>query len=334
MQPIAMTMGEPAGIGGEVLLKAWRALQGTGPQFFALDDPARLAALAAALHLDVPIAVIGDPADAAKHFARALPVLPLGPKVEAVAGAPSGKTGAAVVMSIEKAVALATSGKASAVVTNPIQKSVLYETGFSFPGHTEFLGKLAGTGHDPVMMLIARDLRVVPVTIHVSLKSAIESLTTDLIIDRAQNTARALRQDFAIARPRLAILGLNPHAGENATMGLEDRDIVAPAVSALHRLGIAAFGPVPPDTAFTERARKSYDAAICLYHDQALIPVKTIDMDGGVNVTLGLSIVRTSPDHGTALDIAGQGIANPGSLIAAIRLAADLARHRTAAAQI
>ena len=330
---LAITMGEPAGIGGEILLKAWQALQKDGPAFVAIDDPARLRGIASRLNINVPVREVADPTEAARAFADALPVLALGAAVAAVAGEPSAATAPSVIASIERAVALALAGSVGGVVTNPIQKSVLYDAGFSFPGHTEFIGALTGVAFDPVMMLTARGLRVVPVTIHVSLLTAIRLLTSDLIVDRARRTAAALAQDFGVARPRLAILGLNPHAGENGSMGTEDRDIVAPAIARLRAEGIEAFGPLPPDTAFSEHARTSYDAAICMYHDQGLIPVKTLDMNGGVNVTLGLPIVRTSPDHGTALDIAGKGVANPGSLIAAIRLAADVARRRTHASE-
>ena len=225
--------------------------------------------------------------------------------------------------------ALARAGRAAGVVTNPIQKNVLTAAGFPHPGHTEFLGALAGTGVPPVMMLASPDLRVVPVTVHEPLRAAIARLTTDMIVATARIAHAALIADFGIAAPRLAVAGLNPHAGEDGTLGTEDRDIVAPAVAALRDLGIAARGPVPPDTMFTAHARPTYDAAICLYHDQALIPIKTLDMAGGVNVTLGLSIVRTSPDHGTALDIAGRGLADPSSLVAALRMAAVIAGNRT-----
>jgi 4-hydroxythreonine-4-phosphate dehydrogenase len=233
-----------------------------------------------------------------------------------------------VIAAITEAVALARAGRAAGVVTNPIQKATLTAAGFRHPGHTEYLGEIAGTGVPPVMMLACPGLRVVPVTVHEALARAIARLTPSLIADTARITARALRDEFAIAAPRLAVAGLNPHAGEAGTMGREEIDIVAPAVALLRAEGIDARGPLPPDTMFTAHARPTYDAAICLYHDQALIPIKTLDMAGGVNVTLGLSIVRTSPDHGTALDIAGTGRADPSSLIAAIRLAAELSRAR------
>jgi 4-hydroxythreonine-4-phosphate dehydrogenase len=236
-----------------------------------------------------------------------------------------------VIAAIETAVGLARSGQVGAVVTNPIQKSVLAAAGFPHPGHTEFLGALAGGGAPPVMMLACPQLRVVPVTVHEPLARAIARLTPGMIVDTARLVARELAARFAIARPRLAVAGLNPHAGEAGTMGREDIDIVAPAIAQLRAEGIDARGPLPPDTMFTALARPTYDAAICLYHDQALIPIKTLDMAGGVNVTLGLSIIRTSPDHGTALDIAGRGVADPASLIAALRLAADLSRRNPSA---
>jgi 4-hydroxythreonine-4-phosphate dehydrogenase len=236
-----------------------------------------------------------------------------------------------VIAAIETAVGLARSGQVGAVVTNPIQKSVLAAAGFPHPGHTEFLGALAGGGSPPVMMLACPQLRVVPVTVHEPLARAIARLTPGMIVDTARLVARELAARFAIARPRLAVAGLNPHAGEAGTMGREDIDIVAPAIAQLRAEGIDARGPLPPDTMFTALARPTYDAAICLYHDQALIPIKTLDMAGGVNVTLGLSIIRTSPDHGTALDIAGRGVADPASLIAALRLAADLSRRNPSA---
>ena len=219
-------------------------------------------------------------------------------------------------------------GEGGAVVTNPISKAVLYAAGFPHPGHTEFLGEL--TGGTPVMMLACPQLRVVPVTIHVSLRRALEGVTTEAILATARATAAALRRDFGIASPRLAVAGLNPHAGEQGAMGDEEIRVIAPAIAALQAEGILATGPYPPDTMFTDAARPGYDAAICMYHDQALIPLKTLDMAGGVNVTLGLPIIRTSPDHGTAFGIAGQGVADPGSLVAALRMAAELAERRAA----
>jgi 4-hydroxythreonine-4-phosphate dehydrogenase len=321
--PLALTMGEPAGIGPEITLAAWRAVRAAGPAFFLIADPSLLPG--------APVAIIEDPAHAEGAFPEALPVLPLALAAPAVPGRLDPRNAPAVIAAIERAVALAKAGRASGVVTNPIQKSVLTASGFPHPGHTEFLGELAGTGVPPVMMLACPGLRVVPVTIHMALKRAAAELTTEAIVTQGRVVAAALKRDFGIAAPRLVVAGLNPHAGEDGTMGREDIEIVAPAVAALRAGGIAARGPLPADTLFTPRARATYDCALCMYHDQALIPVKTLDMDGGVNVTLGLSIIRTSPDHGTALDIAGKGLADPGSLIAALRMAGEMARARAAA---
>jgi 4-hydroxythreonine-4-phosphate dehydrogenase len=248
-------------------------------------------------------------------------------------GLPDAANAPAVIESIRRAVALVMKGDAAAVVTNSIQKKTLYEAGFEHPGHTEFLAELAGGGARPVMMLVGAGMRVVPVTIHVSLRTALDSLTTEAIVATARITAQALDKDFGVARPRLALAGLNPHAGEEGSLGREDIEIVAPAVKALRAMGIDASGPLPPDTMFHTAARATYDAAVCMYHDQALIPLKTLAFDTGVNVTLGLPFVRTSPDHGTALNIAGKGVANPASLIEAIRLAGTMARHRAQRAQ-
>ncbi len=327
MRPLALTMGEPAGIGGEITLAAWQALRGEGPVFFAIDDPARLAALAAALGWRVPVAAIGGPEEAPERFAGALPVLAQRLTAPVVPGKPDPRNAPAVIGAIERAVALVREGRAASVVTNPINKAALYGAGFAYPGHTEFLAALTG-GAEPVMMLVGPELRVVPVSVHVPLRAAIAMLDTALILRRGRITAASLARDFGIARPRLAVAGLNPHAGEGGALGSEDQEIVAPAIAALAAEGVDAAGPFPPDTMFTPAARTRYDAALCMYHDQALIPLKTLDMAHGVNVTLGLPIVRTSPDHGTAFDIAGRGCADPASLIAAIRLAAAMAARR------
>jgi 4-hydroxythreonine-4-phosphate dehydrogenase len=316
-------MGEPAGIGGEIAVAAWQALRESGPAFFLIDDATRLRG--------APIHRIQAPEQALAAFQAALPVLHRPLPRPAVPGRIDPANAPAVIAAIDEAVALARAGRAGGIVTNPIQKSALYAAGFAHPGHTEYLAEIAGTGTPPVMLLACPELRVVPVTIHEPLRQALARLTPELIIETARLTAAGLRQDFGIAAPRLAIAGLNPHAGEDGALGTEDRDIVAPAVAALRAEGIDARGPIPPDTMFTAKARPGYDVALGLYHDQALIPIKTLDMAGGVNVTLGLSIVRTSPDHGTALDIAGTGRADPGSLIAAIRLAAAIAANRRAA---
>ena len=326
--PLALTMGDPAGIGGELTLAAWARLRGSGPSFVALDDPRRLSALAARLGWDVPLAEVSGPEEAAAVFGDSLPVMTIRLPVSAEPGRADPANAPAVLGSIERAVALAQAGRVGGVVTNPISKATLYRTGFAFPGHTEFLGALTGTADPPVMLLASPMLRVVPVTIHVSLRRALDSLTTAEIVRTGIVLAAGLRDGFGIAQPRIAVAGLNPHAGEEGAMGDEEGRLVVPAVAALRAHGIDAFGPLPPDTMFTARARPTYDAALCLYHDQALIPIKTLDMDGGVNVTLGLPIVRTSPDHGTAFGIAGQGVADPGSLTAAIRLAAEMAARR------
>jgi len=325
MRPLALTMGEPAGIGGEITLAAWQVLRGEGPVFFAIDDPARLEALAASLGWRVPVASIAGPEEAPARFAAALPVLPLKLAAQVVPGKPDPRNAPSAIGAIERAVALVREGRAAAMVTNPISKVALYGAGFAYPGHTEFLAALTG-GDQPVMMLVGPELRVVPVTVHVSLRDAIAMLNTALILRLGRITAASLTRDFGIARPRLAVAGLNPHAGEGGALGAEDDEIVAPAIAALAAEGIDAAGPFPPDTMFTPAARRRYDAALCMYHDQALIPLKTLDMAHGVNVTLGLSIVRTSPDHGTAFDIAGHGCADPASLIAALRLAAAISR--------
>ncbi len=328
--PLAITMGEPAGIGGEILLKAWAARDAATPCFFALDDPARLAAIAARFAIPCPVEPIATAGQAAGMFARALPVLRIAGAEGAELGRPQAKTAGAVIGAIDRAVALVREGAAAAMVTNPIQKAALQSTGFAYPGHTEYLGHLAGAM--PVMMLAVPGLRVVPVTVHLPVAKVAASLTTEAIIAHGRITARALRADFGIANPRLAVAALNPHAGEAGTMGDEEARIIAPAVAALRAEGIAVEGPAPADTLFHAVARARFDAALCMYHDQALIPLKTIDFARGVNVTLGLPFVRTSPDHGTALDIATKGVADPSSLIAAIHLAAEMGARRTARA--
>ncbi len=316
---LALTMGDPAGIGGEIAVAAWRT---GGVPFVALADPDWLGAHGA------PVRVVADAAEARAVFADVLPVLPVPLAAPVVAGRPDGANAPAVIASIERAVRLAQAGEVAGVVTCPISKAVLLRAGFRHPGHTEFLAELTGVPGREVMMLACPELRVVPVTIHVSLRRALDTLDTAGIVAVARTAAAALRTDFGIARPRLAVAGLNPHAGEEGAMGEEEATLVAPAIAALRAEGIAVSGPHPPDTMFTPRARAGYDAAICLYHDQALIPIKTIDMAGGVNVTLGLPIVRTSPDHGTAFDIAGTGVADPSSLVAALRMAEAIAAQR------
>lgn len=325
---LALTMGEPAGIGAEIALKAWLGRTDAVPPFFLIDDAARVAALARALDLAVPVRRLDHPADATRWFAEALPVLDQPLAAPPVPGRPDPANAPATIAAIERAVACVRAGEARAVVTNPIHKKALYDAGFRFPGHTEFLAALAGGDAEPVMMLACPELRVVPVSVHLSLRQAIADLTTGAIVRTARIAVAALGRDFGIASPRLAVAGLNPHAGEGGALGLEDDAIIAPAVAALRAEGIAAFGPEPPDTLFAAASRRRFDAALCMYHDQALIPLKTLDFDGGVNVTLGLPFVRTSPDHGTALDIAGQGRARPASLIMALRMADAIAHRR------
>ncbi|MGH6960656.1 MAG: 4-hydroxythreonine-4-phosphate dehydrogenase PdxA, partial [Dongiaceae bacterium] len=312
--PLAVTMGEPAGIGGELTLKAWSLRRrGTRP-FFAIDDAARLTALAAKLGLDVPVEEIRQPADAGLIFKKALPVLPVRLRGSVQPGRPDPVNAPATLEAIEKAARLALAGEIAGMVTNPIQKKTLQDAGFGHPGHTEYLAELAG-GAEVAMMLACPELRVVPVTIHLALAEAIRTLDIDKIVRAGRLAATGLRFLFGIARPRLAVAGLNPHAGEQGAMGDEEARIITPAIEVLRRDGIAASGPAPADTLFHAAARTRYDAALCMYHDQALIPIKTVDFAGGVNVTLGLPFVRTSPDHGTALDIAGSGRADPASLV-------------------
>ena len=332
MRPLALTMGDCAGIGAEIALQAWvRRRKADVPPFVYLGGLDHLNALAAALALDVPTVAVAAPAKAAEMFENAFPVLPIAVPAPVLCGSPDPLNAPAVIEAIDSAVALARSGEAAAVVTNPINKAVLYQCGFDHPGHTEYLAERCGNAAAPVMMLVCDKLRVVPVTIHMALAEAATALTVDAIVHCGRTAAAGLARDFGIAAPRLTVAGLNPHAGEDGHLGREEIEIIAPAIDTLRRDGIVVSGPSPADTLFHDRARQGYDAALCMYHDQALIPIKTLDFDGGVNVTLGLPFVRTSPDHGTAYDIAGKGIARPDSLIAALRLAARMAEMRTRA---
>ena len=331
--PLALTMGEPAGIGGEIALKAWRnRIPAEVPPFVLVDDPARIEALARDLDWPVPVAVIDRPADAVGRFDEALPVLPVGEPVEARPGQLRPETAGAVLRSIETAVSLVRAGLCSAIVTNPIHKAVLYDAGFRHPGHTEYLGHLTDSATPPVMMLAIAELKVVPATVHVPLKDVPARLTAALVERTGRIVADSLRDDFGIGHPRLAFAGLNPHAGEGGALGREEQTVIGPAIEALRLAGLAVSGPHPADSLFHAAARRGYDAAICMYHDQALIPLKTLDFDQGVNVTLGLPLIRTSPDHGTALDIAGRGVASAASLVAALKLAATMVDHRSRAA--
>jgi len=328
-RPLAVTLGEPAGIGPDITLAAWRRRTELAlPAFYILADPNFLRRRAEAIAPDIQIAVVEPGAAAAAAFRSALPVVDIGLAVTAQPGRPDDSSAPAALAAIRRAVADVGAGVAAAVVTNPVAKNVLYRSGFTEPGHTEYLAKLAesltGVAVHPVMMLWAPELAVVPVTIHLPLRDVVGVLTTDLIVETGRIVARDLKDRFGIPRPRLAVAGLNPHAGEEGALGEEDIDVVRPAVERLMAEGIDARGPLPADTLFHAAARATYDVALAMYHDQALIPIKTLAFDHAVNVTLGLPFVRTSPDHGTAFDIAGTGRANPGSLIAALRLAARL----------
>ena len=335
MRPLALTLGEPAGIGPELTLMLWtRRTALDVPAFAAVGDPALLAARAKALGLDVPVHECSAD-EAGKRFARALPVIRAGNPATAQPGKPDSTSAQAAIAAIDRAVGLVQAGDAAAVVTNPIAKAVMYEAGFEFPGHTEYLAHLAaGKGKPaprPVMLIWSEELAVVPVTIHVPIKDVPALLSTELIVETGRIVARDYADRFGIAKARIAVCGLNPHAGEGGSIGDEDERIVAPAVRRLAAEGIDASGPYPADTLFHAEARKRYDVALGMYHDQVLIPAKTLAFDHGVNATLGLPFVRTSPDHGTAFDIAGGGRANPSSLLAALQLARRLADARPAA---
>jgi len=325
--PLALSMGEPAGVGPEIIASAWAALRGDGPVFVVVGD-------AALLRLQgVPVQPVLAAADADEVFRRAIPVLDHPLPAPVVPGRPEPANAGAVADWIEQAVNLALAGEASGVVTAPIAKAPLYAAGFRFPGHTEFIAELtadvpyAGT-RGPVMMLTARDLRACLVTIHTPLAEVPELVTVERVCRTARVVHEAMKRDFGIAAPRLALAALNPHAGESGSIGLEEIEVLIPAAAALRAEGIDISDPRPADTLFHDEARTTYDAVLCLYHDQALIPVKTLDFWGGVNTTLGLPVIRTSPDHGTGFDIAGKGVARADSLIAAVRLAGEMAGKR------
>jgi len=332
--PLALTLGEPAGIGPDLTIQIWRQRTELGlPAFYLVGDPDFIRRRAQLLGIVLDVQVV-EPSQAREAFTRALPIVPLEASVSALPGKPDASSAPAAIASIRRAVADVLAGNAAAVVTNPVAKNVLYRSGFAEPGHTEFLAKLAqdATGMQlrPVMMLWAPELAVVPVTIHLPLRDVVSRLTSDLIVESGKIVAHDLRERFRIARPRLAVAGLNPHAGEAGSLGEEDHMIVEPAVKRLQSDGIDVIGPLPADSLFHARARATYDVALCMYHDQALIPIKTLAFDHAVNVTLGLPFVRTSPDHGTAFDIAGTGGAKPLSLVAAILLAARLSANTPA----
>jgi len=329
-RPLALSQGDPAGVGPDVTLLAWIRRRELGlPPFVFIGDPDVLASRAKLLGSTIAIRET-DCTNANDVFADALPVLPIAAGIDVVAGEPHVATAKSTIAAIERAVSLTMSGEALGVVTNPIAKSVLYESGFPFPGHTEFLADLAaratGQAGMPVMMLAGPKLRTIPVTIHIPLKDVPQALTADLIIETCRIADADLRRRFGIEQPRLAIAGLNPHAGEDGTIGKEDETVIKPAIQFLRSEGINAIGPLPADTMFHDDARARYDVAICMYHDQALIPAKALGFDDAVNVTLGLPFVRTSPDHGTAFGIAGKGLARENSLVAALKLAGHLGR--------
>jgi len=323
-----MSLGDPCGIGPELAAKAWTSLRDqAGLAFCVLGDAALLAAQ------QIPVARVADISGTAAHFANALPVLDMPLSLPAITGKPDSAHAPHIVAWIKAGVDLCLRGQARALITCPIAKSVLYATGFSFPGHTEYLAELCRDGDTvstPVMMLTAKDLRVVLATIHMPLSAVPATLSVTGLTELARITNAALIRDFAIARPRLIMAGLNPHAGEDGTIGREEIDLLRPAVTRLQNESIDIRGPFPADTLFHDDARAGYDAALCLYHDQGLIPLKTLDFWGGVNITLGLPIVRTSPDHGTGFNIAGRGIARMDSLVAAIRAADNISRNRQA----
>ncbi len=330
-RPLALSAGDPAGVGAEIIAKAWRALRQDGPRFVVVGDTQLLASAGGG----IKVRPVTGPEEAVGVFEDALPVIDIPLLSPVVAGQASPAYAPQVIRWIETGVGLALSGAVTGLVTAPIAKAPLYEAGFKFPGHTEFLAELTAAerfegARGPIMMLAAADLRATLVTIHTALKNVPEALSAEAIVNCALVTAQALRRDFGIANPRLAVAGLNPHAGEGGSIGREEILVIQPAMQALKDLGVDCFGPAPADTLFHPEARQRYDGVICMYHDQALIPVKMLDFWSGVNVTLGLPIVRTSPDHGTGFDIAGRGVARPDSLIAAIRMAADIAARRAA----
>ncbi len=325
LKPLILTPGEPGGVGVEITLKAWLALKDQAPMAFALlGDSQHVSNVARAANSPVPVIEIASLDHAADVFGEGLPVLHHALPTPVSAGSFSAATAPWVMATIEKAVEFCIEGHASAMVTNPIQKEALYAAGFAYQGHTDFLAALSrqrGLPASDVMMLVGGGLRTVPLTVHIALKDVPVALTMDAILAQARIVHAALKEKFGIAAPRLAVTGLNPHAGENGSIGREEIEIIVPAIRQLQMEGFNIKGPLPADTAFFPEMRKSYDAILCMYHDQALIPVKTLDFHGGVNVTLGLPFVRTSPDHGTALDLAGTGKAQSESLVAAISLA-------------
>lgn len=340
-KPILLTVGEPAGIGPELAIKLWAERDiHSPPPFVLLTDPTFIESRARLLGEKIALQQWNEEWSSQAlqdAFSQSLLYHPLKNSIEDTPSKLLSQNSPAVVEAIETAVGLIQQGRASAIITNPINKNALYEAGFKYPGHTEFLGALAkqwGGTYRPVMMLAGPELRTVPATLHIPLKDVPEALNTRDLVELMMITARELHERFAIPSPRIAVTGLNPHAGEEGTMGNEDRDIILPAIRAAQDAGLTVTGPHPADTLFYAQKRKTYDAVIAMYHDQALLPVKTLAFDETVNVTLGLPFIRTSPDHGTALDIAGKGIARPDSLLAALRMAAEMADHATRSATL
>ncbi len=328
MTPLAVSMGDPAGIGPEIVAKAWAARDAHAlPSFVAIGDVRAIAAV-----WDGPVAPVEALDQVAGVFNRALPVWSIADAGRIVPGEPDPDGARCAIDSLELAVGTVRSGAARALVTGPVGKAQLYAIGFSYPGQTEFVAERCGiAGQNAVMMLAGPSLRVVPITTHVPLADVPRLLTAELIVAKARATVRGLQKNFGVAAPRLALAGLNPHAGESGTIGREEIDAMEPAVAQLRAEGIDIAGPLAADTLFHPRARARYDAVLCPYHDQALIPLKTLHFDEGVNITLGLPIVRTSPDHGTAFSIAGRNAAEPGAMIAAIAMAGEAAARRAAA---
>lgn len=320
-KPIVISCGEPAGIGPEIAYRAWETLRGNTPLLW-IGDPRHLPQ-------GSNFTAVTSAAEASAISATSLPVLARDFGSDNTAGKPNPAHAQGVITSISEGVALTLSGEAAAICTAPIHKAALIDgADFAYPGHTEYLAALANT--DRVVMMLASDLlRVVPVTIHTALANVPTALTASLLTDTLLITHAAMRRDFGITAPRIAVAGLNPHAGEIGKMGMEEIEMITPVLNALRNQGMDISGPLSADTMFHPAARARYDVAVCMYHDQALIPIKTLDFSGGVNVTLGLPFVRTSPDHGTAFDIAGRGTADATSMIAAIRMADTMAKART-----
>jgi 4-hydroxythreonine-4-phosphate dehydrogenase len=331
LAPLAVSLGDPAGVGPELICEAWaRREEERLPPFFVCGGRGLLIGAARKRGLDIPVAGVAGLAEIEGACAEALPVLGR-PDCRYSPGEPDEAGARLALASLQAAAAWAVEGVVGGLVTGPIAKSLLADVGFTFPGQTEFVANASGVdADDAVMMLAGPQLRTVPLTVHIPLADVPQRLSSELIVRRSIVVATALRDDFGIANPRLAIAGLNPHAGENGRMGDEELRIIVPAIEQLRAMHIEATGPHPADSLFAPRARETYDVAIAMYHDQALVPLKALDFDQGVNVTLGLPIVRTSPDHGTAFDIAGKGIADPGAMIAAIRMAGEIAARRAA----